>query len=271
MISFPNAKINLGLLITEKRPDNYHSIESVFIGVDWCDVLEIIPNSVDSFSLNGVEQDINERSNLVLKALDLLRIHYKIPPISVHLQKNIPMGAGLGGGSADASFMLKLLNTNFKLGLTTNELENYASQLGSDCPFFIQNKPQFVNGRGEILTTIDNNSLSNLAILLVNPTIHISTREAFEGISIQKPTHSILDILSQDMNKWKDLGLKNDFEVSIFKKHPIIADIKTKLYDSGAVYASMSGSGSTVFGIYKDEIPKIDWDKEYLTFKGKTI
>lgn len=271
MIDFPNAKINLGLNIISKRLDGYHNLESVFVPINWCDILEILFTGKEEFYLNGIIQNHTDRSNLVIKSLDLLRQDFDIPPVEIHLHKIIPMGAGLGGGSGDASFMLKLLNNSLELGLNTQELEFYAATLGSDCPFFIKNTPSFVTGRGEVLEELKLNKLSGLPILLINPQIHISTKEAFSGISPKKNETSLKDIISLPVKQWKELGLKNDFEASVGRTHPQILEIKQKLYDLGADYASMSGSGSTVFGIFENGAPDFELAATWISHKGKIL
>lgn len=252
MVSFPNAKINLGLFITDRLPNGYHAIESCLFPIPWCDVLEFIPSKQLQFASSGIAIPGNEKDNLVLKAYKLLRKDFSLPDLSVHLHKIIPMGAGLGGGSSDAAFMLKMLNQEFQLFLDDSILEEYAAQLGSDCPFFIQNKPAIARGTGTDLKTITFD-LKGYWIVLIKPDVHISTLEAYAGVS---PKASEVDleelILSKDFGRWRT-ELVNDFEASIFPKHPILAELKSKLYELGAEYAAMSGSGSTIFGIFENE------------------
>lgn len=250
MIVFPNCKINLGLRILNKREDGFHNLETVFYPVPFRDVLEIIPNNILEFTATGLLVDGNAEDNLCLKAYHLLKKDFpQLPAIKIHLHKTIPMGAGLGGGSADAAFMLKLLNEKFKLDLSTPKLLNYALQLGSDCPFFIKNKPCFATGRGEILEeiTVD---LSAYKIVLINPGIHVNTGWAFANVTPAPLKKSIKEIIQQPIGRWKD-ELINDFEKPVFASHPQIKEIKETLYSQGAMYAAMSGSGSTVFGIFK--------------------
>ncbi|MEQ9299125.1 MAG: 4-(cytidine 5'-diphospho)-2-C-methyl-D-erythritol kinase [Cyclobacteriaceae bacterium] len=249
MISFPNIKINLGLRITSKRADGYHNIESCFYPVPWCDALEITEANEFSFESSGLSIPGKSSSNLVVKAYEQLKKDFDLPPIKVHLLKSIPMGAGLGGGSADGAFMLKLLNEKFKLGLTDKQLESHALRLGSDCPFFIKNQPVIAKGRGEIFEAINLN-LDGKYVVLINPDLHIGTKEAYEGV-IPKPSEADLkEILeSTSIAEWKD-SVKNDFEKSAFKLHPSLKNLKEELYHQGAHYASMSGSGSTMYGIF---------------------
>ncbi|NDW17984.1 4-(cytidine 5'-diphospho)-2-C-methyl-D-erythritol kinase [Dysgonomonas sp. 216] len=253
MISFPNAKINLGLNIISKRADGYHNLETVFYPVNIQDALEIVlaKDGKDSFIEAGMRVDSSPDNNLVMKALKLMREYYDIPPVEVHLLKKIPFGAGLGGGSSDASFMLKLLNEEFMLKLSDNDLARLAVRLGADCPFFIYNRPMFATGIGEQLEPI-RVSIEKYHLVLVKPDIHIPTRDAFALIKPRKPELSIKDILIFPASDWKD-SLWNDFEDSIFPQYPEIARIKKRLYDMGAVYASMSGSGSSIYGLFEEE------------------
>lgn len=262
MVSFPNCKINLGLNIIRKRADGYHDLETVFYPIPVNDVLEIITaekstttNQVE-FSYSGLSIDGDTQNNLCIKAYKLLKNDFpQLPAIKMHLHKAIPIGAGLGGGSANAAFTLKLLNNKFNLSLSTNQLINYALQLGSDCPFFIMNKPCFATGRGEILeeTTLD---LSNYTILAVNPGIHINTGWAFSQITPISPVNSLKEIIKQPVAKWKN-NLANDFEEPVLKTYSQLRDLKETLYNAGAIYASMSGSGSTFYGIF-DKLTKIN-------------
>jgi 4-diphosphocytidyl-2-C-methyl-D-erythritol kinase len=251
MLKFPNAKINLGLNITAKRTDGYHDIESCFYPIPLKDALEIIPSKELKFSSTGIPIPGNANENLVLKAYHLIKTDFDIPPTEIILHKNIPMGAGMGGGSADGAFMLTLLNDYFNLKISTEKLEAYALDLGSDCPFFIENKPKLVSGRGEIFenTKLD---LSGYYLAIVYPDIHISTAEAYSGVKPQKPEISVKEIIENySIEKWKGL-LKNDFEDGIFKKYAQLDEIKNNFYENGALYASMTGSGSTMFGIFKE-------------------
>lgn len=258
MLKFPNAKINLGLNITAKREDGYHDIESCFYPIPLKDALEIIPSKKLSFKTTGLKIPGNPNNNLVLKAYFLLNTYFDLPPVDIILHKNIPMGAGMGGGSADGAFMLTLLNEYFELNISTYKLEQYALKLGSDCPFFIENKPKLVSGRGEIFENTKLN-LSGYYLALIYPEIHISTAEAYSGIKPQKSEISIKEIIENyPIDKWKTL-LYNDFEKSVFEKYPQLNKIKNDFYKDGALYASMTGSGSTIFGLFKEN-PENNYD-----------
>ena len=250
MISFPNCKINLGLNIIRKREDGFHDLETVFLPIPFTDVLEIIPSDKTELIVTGLP--VNANDNLCLKAYNLLQQDFPgLPSIKMHLHKIIPMGAGLGGGSADAAFTLQLLNHKCKLNLKAEQLINYGLQLGSDCPFFIINKPSIATSRGEILQPININ-LKNHKILIVNPGIHIDTKWAFSKITPQEKRISIKEIIAQPIESWKE-DLQNDFEVPVFAEYPEIKKIKNELYGIGATYASLSGSGSSVYGIFSKE------------------
>lgn len=252
MVCFPNCKINLGLHITGKRPDGFHSLETVFYPVALTDILEMISAESLSFQSTGLSIPGETNNNLCLKAYHLLKNDFpNLPPVRMHLHKIIPMGAGLGGGSADGAFALQLLNNTFKLNLSNNQLISYAAQLGSDCPFFILNQPCFARGRGEILEPISLD-LSAWHFVLVNPGIHITTKWAFEQITPGSSGKDLISITQLPVENWKD-QLSNDFEAPIASVHPEIQQIKNQLYSLGASYAAMSGSGSTVFGIFKQK------------------
>lgn len=270
MVTFPNCKINLGLNILQKRNDGFHDLETVFYPIQIKDVLEIITtsNTLDiQFSATGLAVDGNSADNICFKAYHLLKKDFPtLPSIQMHLHKAIPMGAGLGGGSADGAFALKMLNEKFNLNLTVQQLIDYALQLGSDCPFFILNKPCFATSRGENMTEIELD-LSNYQFIFVNPNIHVNTGWAFKQITPSVPAKSIQQIIQQPIESWKD-ELINDFESPVANQFAEIADIKTQLYASGAIYASMSGSGSTVFGIFKKEQnPQLQFPETYLVIK----
>lgn len=267
MIVFPPAKINLGLHIVGKRKDGYHEIETCLIPVPLYDALEIIISDKLTFHSSGIDIPGQDKDNLVLKAYSLLKKDFNdLPPVSIHLHKVIPIGAGLGGGSSDAAFALKLMSNLFDLHLEDWFLEDYAAQLGSDCPFFIENTPKIVTGRGEILAPIDLD-LSGKWLILINPNVHIGTKEAYEGVKPKQAEYALREILSV-CSVWKD-RLTNDFEESIFQKYPKIRAIKEWLYGQGAFYASMSGSGSTVFGLF-DKEPEINMGNEgYFVFKSE--
>lgn len=255
MIVFPNAKINLGLNITEKRKDGYHNLETIFYPIPLEDALEITvkQDTKSKYSLyqTGTKIEGEAEDNLVVKAYLMLEKEFNLPPVDIHLYKHIPSGAGLGGGSADAAFMLKLLNDKFSLNLSPGELEKYASVLGADCAFFIRNKPVYAEGIGNVFTPIEL-SLSGYRLIVVKPDVFVSTREAFSGITPRKPVHSLKELIKYPVNEWKE-KMVNDFEESIFPHHPEIELIKKQMYEYGAVYASMSGSGSSVYGIFTDD------------------
>lgn len=251
MVVFPNAKINIGLQITEKRNDGFHNIESVFYPIkNLYDVLEIVDNDVLKFTSSGIEIPGDEKSNLCLKAYHLLAKDFELPAVHIHLRKVIPIGAGLGGGSSDAAYTLKLLNQKYELGLTDERLIDYARQLGSDCAFFIKNEPVFAFNKGDEFESIDID-LSNYNIKVSYPDIHIGTAEAYAGVVLE-PSDFDLRLLKETPTKeWKQ-KVFNDFEKSIFPNHPKIEGLKEEFYNDGAVYASMTGSGSAVFGVFRD-------------------
>lgn len=261
MVSFPNAKINLGLYITAKRPDGFHDIVSCFYPIQWKDALEIIPSDQFSFTSSGIPIPGDDRSNLVVKAYHLLKEEFSLPPVEIHLLKALPMGAGLGGGSSDAAFTLLLLNKKFKLNLSTELLLQYSSQLGSDCSFFIHNTPCIASGRGELLEPFDI-SLKGYHLLLIHPGIHVSTQMAYEGVTPKAMTSDIKNLLKQPLSSWKE-HLINQFEEHIFLQLPEISALKKQLYTIGAEYAAMSGSGSAVYGIFKNKPTPYEWPKHY--------
>ncbi|MEB2780152.1 4-(cytidine 5'-diphospho)-2-C-methyl-D-erythritol kinase [Algoriphagus sp. C2-6-M1] len=266
MISFPNAKINLGLHITAKRKDGYHDIVSCMIPIPLTDALEIIIDpKKTNFAISGVQVPGDPKDNLILKAYQLLKKDFpNLPHVSIHLNKNIPIGAGLGGGSSNAAFALKLMNNLFDLILDDFFLEEYAAQLGSDCAFFVENTPKIAKGRGELLEPVELD-LKGTHLVLINPRIHIGTKEAYAGVTPALPKVKLEEVLA-DRNRWKD-ELVNDFEPSIFKNHPEIAAIKEKLYENGAYYAAMSGSGSSVFGLFEKKPPVIKWEDRCSSFE----
>lgn len=272
MITFPNIKINLGLSITEKRPDGYHNLETVFYPVALEDALEIRtnPETQQKFTLHqhGMEIAGNPENNLVVKAYLLLDKEFHLPPVEIHLYKHIPSGAGLGGGSSDAAFMLKLLNEHYNLQLSDNQLEDYAATLGADCAFFIKNTPTYAEGIGNIFSPIEL-SLKGYRIMIVKPDVFVSTREAFANIRPHRPEYPVREVIRRPVAEWKDT-LINDFEASVFPQYPVIGEIKEELYHQGAIYASMSGSGSSVFGLFAADttLPEIDWGTNAFCFKG---
>ncbi len=259
MVIFPNAKINLGLRVTSKREDGYHNLDTVFYPIPLYDILEIIPQEKNGelvFTSRGKKGKGEPNSNLCCEAYTLLKKDFSsIPSIRLHLHKTIPMGAGMGGGSSDAAFMLRLMNQTFGLKIDDLQLKAYALQLGSDCPFFIDNIPVHATGRGERMKPIACN-LSQKSIVLVCPGIHISTKEAFSNIVPTSDGPSCLDIVDQELDDWKTL-LVNDFEKTVFPLYPQLSQIKHQLYEMGAKYACMTGTGSTIFGIFEDK-PDMD-------------
>lgn len=250
MIGFPNAKINIGLSITGKRPDGFHNLETIFYPVGWSDALEYVDSEELTFSSSGIAISGEAESNLVMKAYRLLQRDFNLPALKIHLHKEIPFGAGLGGGSSDGAFMLTMLNRHFELNLSQDRLESYASQLGSDCPFFIRNSPVFASGRGEIMEPIEL-SLNNWFILIVKPPVAVPTAKAFQWIVPAKPPVSLKALVQQPVAEWKN-SITNQFESSVFQTYPEIGELKNQLYDLGASYASMSGSGSCVFGLFQE-------------------
>ena len=251
MLRFPDCKINLGLHITSRREDGYHNLETVFYPVPFYDVLELIPAGDTQLSLSGLAVAGDMSTNLVWKAYQLLKGQFpgKIPAFHIYLHKVIPMGAGLGGGSADGAFMLEMINDYCGLGLNKEALAAYALQLGSDCPFFIYNTPQYASGRGEKMEPIKLD-LSGYDLQLVCPQVHVSTSAAFKMIRPGPASFDLRKLGDLPVTQWKD-NIKNDFEQSVFQQYPQLAAIKQQFYDAGAVYAAMSGSGSSIFGIFE--------------------
>lgn len=269
MILFPPAKINLGLNVLRKREDGYHDLDTCMVPIPLCDVLELLPSAQFEYHQSGLKIPGSTDDNLCVKAYKLLKDDYNLPPVYMHLRKEIPMGAGLGGGSSDAAYVLTGLNTLFELNIPTTKLEEYAAHLGSDCAFFVKNEAQIAHGRGEILSPCPLD-LSGMYIKIINPGIHVGTKEAYNGVVPNPDAFAVEAIVSQEIEQWK-VQLKNDFEVSVFSTHPILQEIREKLYEEGAVYAAMSGSGSTMFGIYltKPNLTFQDeksWMERVLTF-----
>lgn len=261
MLCFPNAKINLGLNIIERRPDNFHNIATVFYPIPLSDILEIIhsENNLNKVELKitGMQISGDFVNNLCVKAYYLLDKEFDLPPVAIYLHKLVPMGAGFGGGSSNGAFTLTLLNQLFELGLSDDQLAGYAEQLGSDCAFFIHSKPAYGTGKGNVLKDIQMD-LSGKYIVLVKPNVFISTSEAYADVKPVALTHSLPDLLKKPITDWKHLVV-NEFEVSIFSRHPEIKIIKDDLYKQGAIYASMTGSGSAVFGIFDDVVKLKTW------------
>ncbi len=249
MIVFPNAKINIGLNVVSRRDDGYHNLETIFYPVKLSDALEFVEAEETRLSFSGIKIDGEPHQNLILKAYHLLKADFNLPSLHFHLHKIIPLGAGLGGGSSDAAFTLKMLNINFNLGLSVHELESYALQIGADCPFFIQNIPVFATGIGNVFQNIELN-LSNFEIIILKPPVSVSTPDAYRNVFPRNPKYRITEIAKTSVDEWKNL-MVNDFENGVIRLYPQISELKQLLYDLGASYASMSGSGSAVFGIFR--------------------
>ncbi len=254
MINFPNAKINIGLNITERRADGYHNLETIFYPINIKAALEVIEAPALSFESSGLDIQGRVEDNLCIKGYHLLKKDFDLPPVKIHLHKNIPIGAGLGGGSADAAFFIRLMNDKFGLNLTIDQQLNYARKLGADCAFFIENKPVFAFEKGDEFETVKLD-LSGYSVVLVMPGVHVSTSEAYSGVKPAMVKDSLLELILEPISQWKN-HIKNDFEASIFKNHVEIRGVKAALYQAGAIYASMSGSGASVFGIF-DKTPDL--------------
>ena len=272
MIVFPNCKINLGLHVVRKREDGYHDLETIFYPLPLRDVLEAVRSEESqavSLQMSGLPVQGKPEDNLCIKAYNLLKKdHPQLGATALYLHKVIPMGAGLGGGSADGAFTLQLLNDKYQLGLSTEKLLDYALQLGSDCPFFIVNKPCYATGRGELMESIPLD-LSTYSFLVVHPGVHINTGWAFSQLTPAPSTRSLKAIVQEPVANWRSV-LKNDFEAPVCKQHPDLQAIKEKLYEAGALYASMTGSGSCFFGIFpKEQLPAIQWPAQYAVFQLK--
>ena len=270
MLAFPNCKINIGLNIIEKRPDGFHNIETVFYPVPLCDALEvIIDHSSDNISLqvtgNDIAGDISE--NIIFKAYHLIKNEVPLPGLKVHLHKVIPSGAGLGGGSSDAAFFIKMLNELADLKLNDYDLHNYASKLGSDCSFFINNLPAFATQKGENLEPIEF-SLKEKVLVLIKPDVFVSTAEAYAGVTPFLPSEKLYNNIQLSVEKWREVII-NDFEHSIFNNHPVLKKIKDELYDLGAIYSSMSGSGSTIYGLFEKEMDLTYFSKDYFVWQKR--
>lgn len=266
MIVFPNCKINLGLHILSKRADGFHNIETIFYPIPLQDALEVVSqegrNKI-AFFVTGMPVDIPAEDNICVKAYRLLQTDFpSLPAVQMHLHKAIPSGAGLGGGSADGAFSLLLLNKKFNLNLTQSQLLRYATMLGSDCAFFIKNKPCHASGKGELLEEISLD-LSQYKLIVVNPSIHVATGWAFSQLTPKVNRVSLKEVIQTPVQNWKE-NLSNDFESPLFKKYPAIEEIKKSLYQQGALYASMSGSGSSVYGIFEKEVaPLLSYPPHY--------
>lgn len=253
MIDFPNAKINLGLRVIRKRMDGYHDIQTLFFPVGLSDVLEIIPNNTNraNIEVSGLVPEGDPRNNFCMKAWEILHEEIRIPGVDIYLHKKIPSGAGLGGGSSDAAFTLKMLDRLFNLSLSEAQLKEYAARIGSDCPFFLYNSPMVAQGRGEVLSQVDIDLIGYYLVLVIPP-LHISTREAYAQITPAEPPEPIEKTVRRNVKLWSE-HLVNDFEGPVFKKYPLLAEIKRRLYQDGAIYASMSGSGSALYGLFTEK------------------
>lgn len=251
MKTYPCAKINLGLYVTERRPDGYHNLETVFYPIPLCDELEMETAAEDLFLTEGIEVAGPAEDNLVLRAVRLLREQgHPIPPLRIRLKKNIPSGAGLGGGSSDAAFAVRMANDLCALGLSDEEMERLVARLGADCPFFVRHQPVLATGIGDQFTPLSLR-LGNLWLLLVKPSDFVSTREAYANVTPRRPLHPLAESILRPVGEWRRL-VGNDFEHSVFPLHPTVAAIKQDLYTHGALYAAMSGSGSSVFGLFRE-------------------
>ncbi|HTF82088.1 MAG TPA: 4-(cytidine 5'-diphospho)-2-C-methyl-D-erythritol kinase [Cytophagales bacterium] len=262
MISFPNIKINIGLNIVGKRDDGYHNIESIFYPLPLSDVLEMIPSSEETtFIATGIEIPGAIEHNLCLKAFGLLQSDFNLPHLHIHLHKIVPIGAGLGGGSSDAAFVLKMVNEKFALGLSIENLESYARRLGSDCAFFIEDKPKYCFQKGDEFIPIALD-ISPYFIVVIYPKLHISTAEAYAGVKPKASAYDLKTAIAAPIDTWKHT-IRNDFEDSIFPKYPTLGAIKDMLYEMGALYSSMTGSGSSLFGIFKKKMDTSHLEKNY--------
>lgn len=262
MLAFANAKINLGLNVTEKRADGYHNLETVFYPVKLHDVIELTDAAQTNVEVKGIHVPGDAADNICLKAYQLLQEDFDLPAQQITLLKNIPVGAGLGGGSADAAFLIKLLNDKFNLGLSIAAMEDYARKLGADCAFFINNEPVYAVGKGDEFSAVAVD-LSAYFMVLVKPPVHVSTAAAYAGLKPVFPARSLSELIGLPVEQWKS-NLRNDFETSVFSKYPEISQIKEQLYAAGATFALMSGSGSSVFALFDSEIrlPALEKDNK---------
>ncbi|MCR5887128.1 4-(cytidine 5'-diphospho)-2-C-methyl-D-erythritol kinase [Hymenobacter sp. J193] len=269
MLVFPNAKLNLGLYVTGRRPDGFRTLESVFVPLPWCDALEVLPAAATTLTLTGIPIPGELATNLCLRAYELLQADFALPPVQLHLHKVVPIGAGLGGGSGDAAFALRALNSLFQLQLSAESLESYARRLGADCAFFIQNKPVFAVEKGDIFEDISLD-LRGVACKVIYPGLHISTAEAYARVTPRPPRHSLRGALQQPLETWRHT-VSNDFEEALTPHYPVLGDIKAALYAAGAAYASLSGSGSAVYGLFPgaEMPPKTSLPTEYQVWDGQ--
>ena len=271
MLVFPNAKLNLGLYVTARRPDGFHNLESVLVPLPWTDALELLPAPAGQpthLKLSGRPIPGAPATNLCVRAYELLQADFaQLPPVQIYLHKLVPIGAGLGGGSADAAFALRAANDLFGLGLSGEALEGYARRLGSDCAFFIQNRPVLAVEKGDVFEEIDLN-LAGTGCVVVYPNRHIGTAEAYARVVPRPPAHPLRAALAQPMTTWRDT-VGNDFEAALAPAHLVLADLKQQLYAAGAAYASLSGSGSAVYGLWPEgEPPARSWPADYSVWQG---
>ncbi|SES91784.1 4-(cytidine 5'-diphospho)-2-C-methyl-D-erythritol kinase [Hymenobacter actinosclerus] len=272
MLVFPNAKLNLGLNVTSLRPDGFRNLESVFVPLPWCDAFEVLPapaGAETSLSFSGLPIPGEPETNLCRRAYELLAADFKLPPAQMHLHKDVPIGAGLGGGSADAAFALKAINSQFELKLPPEKLESYARRLGSDCAFFIRNEPVYAYSRGDMFDDFALD-LRGIPTLVVYPGLHISTAEAYSRVVPRTPRHDLRQSLAQPMPAWRET-VGNDFEEALTPVYPVLAEVKAQLYAAGATYASLSGSGSAVYGLFPElpEAPELEWPTGYTVWRGQ--
>ena len=268
MLVFPNAKLNLGLYVTGVRPDGFRNLETVFVPLPWTDALEILPASKPSLSLTGIPIPGEPSTNLCWRAYELLGADFSLPPVQMHLHKVVPIGAGLGGGSADAAFALLALNELFELNMPPETLEGYARRLGSDCAFFIQNKPVFAHEKGDVFSDISLH-LTGTACKVIYPNLHISTAEAYACVTPRPPRHDLRETLAQPIQTWRD-KISNDFEDALTPHYPVIGRLKDSLYAAGAAYVSLSGSGSAVYALFpgQEMPPNVPVPADYLVWDG---
>ena len=273
MLTFPNAKLNLGLYVTARRPDGFHTLETAFVPLPWTDALEMLPAPAGRptrLALTGRPIPGAPETNLCGRAYALLQADFpRLPPVQLHLHKVVPIGAGLGGGSADAAFALKAANELFDLSLSTEALEGYARRLGADCAFFVRNRPVLAGGKGDEFEEIGLD-LAGTACAVVYPGLHIGTAEAYARVVPHAPAHPLRAALAGPVETWRDT-VANDFEAALTPTYPGLAAIKQQLYAAGAAYASLSGSGSAVYGLWpgRAEAPAMDWPAEYLVWRGQ--
>jgi 4-diphosphocytidyl-2-C-methyl-D-erythritol kinase len=268
MLVFPNAKLNLGLYVMGQRTDGFRTLESVFVPLPWCDALEVLPAAENQLTLTGRPIPGEPGTNLCWRAYELLKADFALPPIQLHLHKAVPIGAGLGGGSADAAFALKALNELFELGLAPEQLEGYARRLGSDCAFFIRNQPVLAREKGDVFEPVSL-ELAGMACLVIYPGLHISTAEAYSRVTPRPPRHDLRQSLARPLATWRET-VSNDFEDALSPFYPVLAELKQALYEAGAAYASLSGSGSAVYGLFpgREVPPTVPVAADYTVWSG---